>query len=298
MRSSLKGREYSLVNLVLEPPLVLAEEDHTRSRPAETLVCRGGHDITELERRCLLVGRDQSRNVRHVHQEEGAVGVGDLAKPLVVPVSGVGRATANYHGRLEEARIPRQLVVVDDARHGIHLVGEGFEVDRRSAHGLAGVLLLGVGVEPVREMTSGGKVEPHDAIVRREKGGVHSEVGGTAGVGLDVNPPLLRIQSIRLEGALLAELLDLVNDFVSTIVPGVGEALGVFVRQRRAEAFHDRAGGEVLGRDELERRVLAKLLLLDEVMEFGVMFTEGFEPREFLILKTRHGCTFVGGVWH
>lgn len=187
-----------------------------------------------------------------------------------------------------------ELIVVDEAGDGIDLVREGFEVHARGGDGLAGVLLLGVGVEAVGEVAAAGKVESHDAIVRFEEGGVHGEVGGGSRVGLDVHAPLFRIQTVRLEGAFLAELLDLIDDFVSAVVTGVGKALGVFVREGGTEAFHHRLRGEVFGRDKFEAGVLAELFLFDEIVHFGIMLAQGLEPGEWKILKRRHGCTFIG----
>jgi hypothetical protein len=46
---------------------------------------------------------------------------------------------------------------------------------------------------------------------------------------LDVDSPLVGAQAKRLEGALLAERLGLVDELVAAVVAGTGVALGVLV---------------------------------------------------------------------
>ena len=251
VRAALEGGEDGLVNLGLETPRVLAEEDHSGAGTAEGLVRGGGDDVAVLEGAGLLAGGDEAGDVRHVHEEEGAVGVGDLAELGVVPVAGVGRPAADEHGRLEETRVLGQPLVVDEAGVGPNAVGEALEVDRGGRYGLAGPLLLGVGVEAVGEVAAGGQVEPHDAVVRVKEGGVDGEVGGRSGVGLDVDAPLLGVEAVGLEGTGLTQRLDLVHDLVASVVAGARQTLRVLVGQGRPEALHDGAAGEVLGRDEL-----------------------------------------------
>mmetsp|Transcript_12950 Transcript_12950/g.27501 ORF Transcript_12950/g.27501 Transcript_12950/m.27501 type:complete len:464 (+) Transcript_12950:200-1591(+) len=236
--SSLKGGENGLVDLVFESALVLAEEDHARAGSAEGFVGGGGDDVAELEGGGLLLGGHESGDVGHVHEKEGAVVVGDFAEFSVVPIAGVGGSTADDHGGFEEGGVAGELIVVDEAGGGVDLVGEGFEVDRGGADGLARALLLGVGVESVRQVSARGEVKSHDTVVRAEECGVHGKVGGRSGVGLDVDAPFLGIQAVCLEGTLLAELLDLIHDFITSVVSGVGKALGVFVGEGRSEAIH------------------------------------------------------------
>lgn len=55
------------------------------------------------------------------------------------------------------------------------------------------------------------------------------EIGRTSRKGLDVDTPLLRIQSISLECSFLAGEFNLINEFVAAIVARSWVALGVFV---------------------------------------------------------------------
>lgn len=64
---------------------------------------------------------------------------------------------------------------------GIVPVGQGLEVDGGGRYRLPRSFLLRVRVEPVGQVASRRKVEPHDAVVRLQEAGVHGEVrGGTA----------------------------------------------------------------------------------------------------------------------
>jgi len=118
--------------------------------------------------------------------------------------------------------------------------------------------------------------------VRFEESSVHGEVGGTTRVGLHVHAPLLGIETVGLEGARLTEFLNLIDDFISSVVSGVGETLRIFIGEGRSKAFHDSTGCEVLGSDELKRLPLAILLLLNEVEHDGIMLLKGLQPGEFL----------------
>lgn len=62
-------------------------------------------------------------------------------------------------------------------------VGQRLEVHGGSGHRLSGTLLLGVGVEAVRQVATRGKVKAHDAVVGPQQTGVHRKVRrGAAGV--------------------------------------------------------------------------------------------------------------------
>lgn len=79
-------------------------------------------------------------------------------------------------------------------------------------------------------LTSVGKVKGKNAVVGLEEGGVHLEVGRGAGERLNVDAPLRGVQIERVEGALLAERLDLVDVLVTSVVPGRRVALRILVR--------------------------------------------------------------------
>lgn len=100
-------------------------------------------------------------------------------------------------------------------------------------------------------------------VVGVENGGVSGEIGRTTRIRLDIDAPFGRIQSVSLQSAAPAQVLDLVNKFVATIVPVTGHALGVLVRQGAAEGLDNREGREVLRRYEFDSPALPALFLLN-----------------------------------
>ena len=299
--STLEGGEDGLVDFVLETTVVLSEEDHTGTGSTEGLVGGGGDDVAVVKRRGLFASGDQSGNVCHVHHQKGSVGVSDFSELSVVPVTWVGRSSADDHGGFEETGKVGELFVVDVSGFGMDAVGKRFKVYRSGRDGFAGSFLLGVGVESVRQVSTAGKVESHDSIVGTEKGRVDGEVGGRSRVWLDVDAPLFGVQSVGLEGTILAHGLDLINDLISSVVTGAGKTLRVLVRQCRSKTFHDGLGGEVLRGNQFQRTPLAILFLFDQIVQFGIVIREGDETCEFLsvgrsvIVKKRVESTeFIG----
>lgn len=101
-----------------------------------------------------------------------------------------------------------------------------------------------------------GEIEAHDAVVRVEERRVRREVGRGARERLDVDTPLVRVEAVGLEGALLAEALHLVNVLVAAVVALAGIALRVLIGEAGADGLVDGRVGEVLRSDELQARHL------------------------------------------
>jgi hypothetical protein len=97
------------------------------------------------------------------------------------------------------------------------------------------------------------------------------KVGGRARVGLDVDAPDLGVEVEGLEGALAGEVLEDVNVLVAAVVTGAGETLRVLVGEDRAVGLHDGKRGQVLRSNELKARELTPGLLLDDVVDLGVV---------------------------
>ena len=95
---------------------------------------------------------------------------------------------------------------------------------------------------------------------------VDGGVGLRAGVRLDVGV-LGAEQRLR---AVDRELLDDVDVLAAAVVALAGIALGVLVREHAALALEDRLRHEVLGRDHLERALLALELVTDRLGDLGV----------------------------
>ena len=76
-------------------------------------------------------------------------------------------------------------------------------------------------------------------------------------------------------GALDRELLDLVDDLAAAVVALAGQALGVLVREHRADGLEHGRPGEVLGRDQLELVALARELGVAEAGDLGIDLGRG-----------------------
>ena len=176
------------------------------------------HDVAVLEGIVALLGGDDAGDVGHVHHEQRAVLVRNLAVARVVPVPRVRRAARDEQLRVEHGGLLCQLVHIDVARAAVERVRERLEVD-----GGGGDLLLGR-VVTVGQVATRRQVEPHQPVVRRQHGGEHGEVGGAAGIRLHIDAPLLRVQAVHLQGALLDQALDLVDQLVAAIVARAGQA--------------------------------------------------------------------------
>ena len=66
------------------------------------------------------------------------------------------------------------------------------------------------------------QVQPHDSVMRLQKGCVGSQVGWGPRVRLDIDSPLSRIQVKGLQGPALTQQLDFIHYLCSSIVPAMG----------------------------------------------------------------------------
>mmetsp|Transcript_21723 Transcript_21723/g.40545 ORF Transcript_21723/g.40545 Transcript_21723/m.40545 type:complete len:300 (-) Transcript_21723:60-959(-) len=292
MRTSLKGGEDSLVDSALKSTFVLAEEDHTGTGSTKRLVSSSGDNIAVFKRRLLLPGGNQTRDVGHVHHQKSSVGIGDLTELFVVPVARVCGSTSNDQGRLEESCITSKLLIIDVSSLGVDTVWKRFKVNRSSRHSLSGSLLLGVGVESMSQVSTTGQIQAHDTIVWAQESSVDSKVGRRSRIRLDIDAPLFRVQVIGLQGTLLAKFFDLIDDFVTSVVSCMWKTLRIFVGQSGSQAFHDGLGRKVFGRNQFQRTILTRLLLLNQIKEFRIMVLEGDTSFEFQILERSHDCWF------
>lgn len=126
---------------------------------------------------------------------------------------------------------------------------------------IKGFLLALGGLIAVAQMTTVGEVKTHETAMRRHECLINLEVGRATAQALDVDTPLLRVEVEGLEGALLAEQLNLVDELITTVVASSGVALRVLVRHGGAEGIEDGAGGDVLRSNQNDRLPLALNLL-------------------------------------
>lgn len=270
---TLKVVEDLLAGLSVGLADALAEEDHGTTGATERLVGGGGNDIGVGEGRGVDTGGDETRDVGHVHHQVAANLVGDLTHALVVDLAAVGRGTGDEDLRAVHESVLLELVVVDQAGLNVDTVREGLEVGRdgRDPSGWISMLkfthewridllLLG-SLVAVGQVTTVRKVKTHQPVVRPHDGLVDLEIGRAAGQALDVDAPLLRVETEGLESAPLAGELNLVDVLVATVVAGTRVALRVLVGHGRAKGIEDGAGGNILGGDEEDGLALALDLL-------------------------------------
>lgn len=99
-------------------------------------------------------------------------------------------------------------------------------------------------------MSTVGKVQAHEPVVRPHDGLVCLKVRWAAAQALNVDTPLLRVETKGLQSTLLAKQLDLIDVLVAAVVTGTGVSLRVLVRHGRTQGIEDGAGRDILGGDE------------------------------------------------
>mmetsp|Transcript_21342 Transcript_21342/g.53786 ORF Transcript_21342/g.53786 Transcript_21342/m.53786 type:complete len:436 (+) Transcript_21342:112-1419(+) len=249
--AALQAREDGEVDLVLDVVhdgvallvgalLALAVEDHRAAGAAQRLVRGGGHHVGVVEGRGNQARSHQARDVGHVRQQPGVELVRDGAHAGVVVVARVGRGAGHQHLGAEQLGCLLDLVVVNQPGGLVQPVWHGLEVDGHGGD------LLGVRLVAVAEVAAVRQVQRHDAVVRLQQRGVHLEVGGGSRHRLHVDAPLLGVQVERLQRALLAQDLGLVDELVAAVVTRARVALAVLVGHHRADRLHHAGGGEVL----------------------------------------------------
>mmetsp|Transcript_102396 Transcript_102396/g.142590 ORF Transcript_102396/g.142590 Transcript_102396/m.142590 type:complete len:370 (-) Transcript_102396:431-1540(-) len=116
----------------------------------------------------------------------------------------------------------------------------------------------------MRQVSTAWQVQAHDTGMRRQQRSVDSEVGWASRVRLYIHTPMLLIKAECLQRTRFAQVLDLVNHLVATVVAVSRLTLGVFVGQCRPKALHHSPRGKVLGGDQLDASHLPSLLLLHQ----------------------------------
>lgn len=120
----------------------------------------------------------------------------------------------------------------------------------------------------------------HQALPWGKQRRVDGKISRTSTESLHVDRPFVLVQTVGLQGALLGEQLDLVDEFVTSVVAGHWVALEVLVRQTRALHLQGVAGGEILRCDKFDASVLTLLLLQEQISDFWVPVLKGLFIRQ------------------
>ncbi len=203
---------------------------------------------------------DQTRKMRHVHHENGADLVGNLAEMLEVDDAGIGRAAGDDHLGAGLPCEPCDLVHVDAvvvAAHSVrhHLEPFAGQVDRRA----------------MGQVPAGGEVEPHEGIAglhqRHEGGGI----GRGPGMRLDV----CESTSEKLGNPLDRKVFRDVDKLAAAVVAPPRQALRIFVGEHRALGLQHGAADDVLRGDQLDLVALAAEFKADRLGDLGIAFGKG-----------------------
>jgi hypothetical protein len=200
-------------------------------------------------------GRDQPGEVRHVDDEVGTDGVGDLPEAREVELAGVGRPAGQNHLRAAPMRELLDLVHVDQARLPVDVVRDDVVQPPRE-----------VELHPVREVAAVRQLEPHHRVARRQQRHVGRRVRLRSGVRLHVGV----VGAEQLAGPVDRELLDDVDALAAAVIALPRIALGVLVGEHGSLGLEDGRRNEVFGGDHLERALLALELPRNRFGDLGV----------------------------
>lgn len=181
-----------------------------------------------------------------------------------------------------------ETFVVEETSLGVDLVRERLEVDGRGRD-----LLLG-GVVTVSQVTTRGETETHDSVLGLEQSGKGSKVGSGSRVWLDVATPDLGVEVEGLESSVSAEVLELVDVLVTTVVSCAWETFRVLVGEHGAVGFHNSQGGQVLGSNELEAGELSVRLIFDDLVDLWVGLGQGLVQALVLQRQQEEGALSMG----
>ncbi len=203
----------------------------------------------------MLARGDQAGEVGHVAHQLRPDRVRDLAEAREVELARVGRPAGDDQLRPFLFGDPLDLVHVDPV------------VVLRDAVGDDLVELSGdVQLHPVREVATVVELQAHDLVAGVQQRHVDRVVGLSPRVGLDVR--VLRAEE-RLR-PVDRELLAHVDLLAAAVVATTRVPLGVLVGEHRARRVEHRLRDEVLGRDHLERALLARELPIQHLRDLGV----------------------------
>ncbi len=198
---------------------------------------------------------DEADEVRRVDHQPGADLVRDRAERREVDQPRVRRRAADDHLRLVLMRQFADLVVVDQLVVLAHPVSDGVEP-------LAGEVDLAA----VGQVAAVRQAHREHGVARCEQCRVGRQVGAGAGMRLQVG----MVGAEECLGPLDPDLLGPVDHLATAVITPAGIALGVLVRQCRAECGEHRRRGEVLAGDQLKAAAQPLELVDDDRGDLGV----------------------------
>ena len=110
-------------------------------------------------------------------------------------------------------------------------------------------------------MAAGGEIEAEEGVARLHQREERRDVGGSAGVRLDIG----KARAEQLLHALDRQRLGNVDVLAAAVIAPARQAFGILVGEHRALRLEHRAADDVLGRDQLDLVALAAELLADRL---------------------------------
>ena len=229
---------------------VLAYQYDTSSGPAQGLVSCGGHDVCVLNRILEQTCGNDSCRVSHIHPEDCPDLVGYLPHPLIIPLAGVCRSSADNQLGTALQGLALHLVIVHHPGLGVQPVGNGVVEKTGSVDGRA-----------VGEVATLAQVQTHKGVSGLEDCHLYCHIGLGSAMRLDIRP----LGAVDGLDAVDGELLYLVHDFAPSVVPLPGVALCILVGADRPHSFEYFVRYIVFGGNKFKTRLLALPFLLDQI---------------------------------
>jgi hypothetical protein len=238
------------VNLLVRP-----RQDQAAARTAQRLVRRGRDHVGVRHRIRVDAGGDQAGDVRHVHHEVRADGIGDASEALPVDDAGIRREAGDDHAR------PMLLRELLDA-HVVDLAGVRIEPVLHSLEQLAGEIHL----RAVRQVPAVIEAHAEDRVAGIDQRQVRRGVRLRARMRLYVRVG----RAEQFAGPLDRQAFGDVDVLAAAVVALAGIAFGVLVGQDRALRFQHPRTRIVLGRDQLDMVFLALPLGIERSLQLGI----------------------------
>ena len=228
-RAALDAGEDRRIDL-LRNRLVIGQ-NHAAARTAQGLVSGRGRHMGMREGRRIEARRDESRKMRHIHQQIGPDLVGNGPHAREVEDARNGRTARDDHRRLVFQRQRLNLVIVGQQRVLPHAILHGVEPFAGLVRGRA-----------MGQVTAGIKTHAQDGIARLDQRLEHALVCLAARVRLHIGVG----HTEQVTGAFDGQIFRHIDKLTAAVVALARIAFGIFVGHHRPLGFHHRAADDVL----------------------------------------------------
>ena len=236
---------------------VLAHQDDTATRTAQSLVGCRGYNVCILHGVLQQTCCDQTCRMCHINQEQCANLICDLTHTFVVPLATVCRSSTNDQLGFVLHCQSLHCVVIDTTRSLIELITDGLKIHTRHIHR-----------RTVRKVSAVRQIESHKGIARFQNSGKHSHICLCTRVGLNV----CILSAVQLAQTVNSQLLDLIHYLTSAIVTCCGIAFCILVSKHRAHSLHNLIANEILRSDKFDTVHLTRALLGNQIKNLRVFF--------------------------